>query len=175
MSNDSGTIEVLRPFDSPTDYYVTVDGTEGDTLYQPQQNRDTPYWSFPTEWVFREFAQTSYPTKSFVVDSRTGEVLGHEALGIPPGMAIFDSYLSYLSPDEMWIAVEVVEDVQTLGDRATARVAKTWLIDLSTGETRVEDGAFSGWEAGGLAYLDQPLACAQREMTVELSASAVEE
>lgn len=168
LSNDSGTIEVLRPFDSPTEYYSTVDGTEGDTIFPPQQIKHTPYWFFPTEWIFREFAQISYPTRSFVVDARTGEVLGHEALGIPPEVAIYDSYLS---PDETWIAVEVVEAIQTLADRAAARVARTWLINLSTGETRVADGAFAGWDAESQTNLDSSLSCAQQEMTIDLAPS----
>lgn len=166
LSNDSGTIEILRPFDSPTAYYSTVAGTEGDTLFPPQQIKDTAYWFFPTEWIFREFAQISYPTRSFVVDARTGEVLGHEALSIPADAAIFDSYLS---PDETWVAVEVVEAVQTLADRATAQVVRTWFINLATGETRVADGAFAGWDDDGQTSIDTPLSCAEREMTIDLA------
>ncbi|MCZ7666457.1 MAG: hypothetical protein M5U34_04130 [Chloroflexi bacterium] len=42
MSNESGTIQIISPFTSPDDYYVTPDGTEGDTFFPPQQIKGTP-------------------------------------------------------------------------------------------------------------------------------------
>lgn len=169
LSNDSGTIQILKPFDSPDGYYLTLDPTTGDTIFPPQQIKDTPYWFFPVEWLFRRFAEVEYPARGFIVDSRTGEVLEHEALGITGEVAIYDSYLS---PDETWVAVEVVEDMQSLPDRSTARVSQTWFVDLVTGETRVEEGKFAGWDEDIQDDLDPVQSCTEREVTIELSASA---
>ncbi len=169
LSNDSGTIQILRPFDSPEGYHLTLGPTTGDTIFPPQQIKDTSYWFFPVEWLFRDFAQVEYPARGFIVDARTGEVLGHEALGITAEVAIYDSYLS---PDETWVAVEVVEDIVTLPDRSTARVSDTWFVNLVTGETRVEEGEFAGWDDGSQADLDSARSCAERGITIDLAPSA---
>lgn len=165
LSNESGTIQIVSPFTSPDDYYVTPDGTEGDTFFPPQQIKGTPYWFFPTEYIFREYAGISYLSKSFIVDSRTGGVIEHEVLGIPPELAIYDSYLS---PERMMVAVEVVEAIETL-ENDPPQVAQTWFISLSTGETWVEEGEFAGWETEDKAYLYAPLTCVEREIMIELA------
>lgn len=165
LSNDSGTIQIVSPFTSPEEYYVTPDGTEGDTFFPPQQIKGTPYWFFPFEYIFREHAGISYVSKSFIVDSRTGEAIEHEVLGIPPELALYDSYLS---PDRMVVAVEAVEATDTL-ESYPAQVAQTWFISLSTGEMRVEDGEFAGWEPEDEAYLYAPLTCVGQEIMIELA------
>lgn len=169
LFTDTGTIEIRTPSNLPADGYYSTWLTE--LFAPPQQIRDTPYWFFPAESIFREFALVSYLSKHFVVDSRTGEVLEHEALGIPTDGAIYNTYLS---PDEMWLAVEVVEAAQTLTNNP-ARVSQTWYISPVTGERRVEDGPFAGWESDSATHLDVPPACAQKEMTIELGISEEEQ
>lgn len=165
LSTDSGTIQTFTPqFDSEDKYYVVIDAVEGDTLSPPQQIQDTPYWFFTPHWLVREFSQISYPTDGFIVDATTGEVVEHDTLGIPPELAIYNSYLS---PDEMWVAVEVVENIQSL-ETHPAQVSQTWFISLTTGEKYVEDGAFAGWEAESEDYLQAPLSCAYEEIVIEL-------
>lgn len=166
LSVDSRTIQTATPtFPSEDKYYVVVDTMEGDIFSPPLQIKETPYWFFRTEWIFREFSQISYPTKGFVVDSRTGEVVNHEILGIPPELAIYNSYLS---PDRVWVAVEVVEATETL-ETHPAQVSQTWFISLNTGEARVEDGGFEGWDTERQAYLNAPLACTEQEITIDLA------
>lgn len=166
LSNESGTIQTVTPqFDSEDKYYVVIDAVEGDTFSPPQQIQDTPYWFFTPHWIFREFAQISYPVKGFVVNSGTGEVVEYDILGIPADVAIYNSYLSL---DEMWVAVEVVENIQSL-ETYPAQVSQTWFISLTTGEKYVEDGAFAGWGAENEDYLHAPLSCAYEEIVIELS------
>lgn len=165
LSVDSRTIQTATPtFPSEDKYYVVVDAMEGDIFLPPLQIKGTPYWFFRTQWIVREFSQISYPTRGFVVDSRTGEVVDHEILDIPPELAIYNSYLS---SDRVWVAVEVVEATQTLGTYP-AQVSQTWFISLSTGEVRVEDGEFEGWDNESQAYLNAPLACTEQEVTIDL-------
>lgn len=166
---DSRTIQTATPtFTSEDKYYVIVDSTEGDTFLPPQQIKGTPFWFFRTEWVIREFSQINYPSKGFIVDSRTGEVVEHEVLGIPPELAIYDAFLS---PDRTWAAVEVVEDIQTL-KTYPGQVSQTWFISLATGESHVEDGEFAGWEAESQDYLNAPLSCTNQEITIDLASPA---
>lgn len=162
LFTDTGTIEIRTPSNMPADGTYSTWLTE--LFAPPQQIRDTPYWFFPAESIFREFALVSYLSKHFVVDSRTGAVLEHEALGIPTDVAIYNTYLS---PDEMWLAVEVVEATQTL-TKNPANVSQTWYISPVTGERRVEDGSFAGWEGDSAALLDPSLTCEEREITIPL-------
>lgn len=181
---DSGTVQIVTPFASATEYYTVTTGTEGDIFLPAQQIKGTPYWFLQNEGVFREIAHTTYLPRSttiaatelsyvstgFVVDSRTGAILGHEALGIPTELAIYNAHLS---PDETQLAVEVIEAIETLGTNAP-RVAQTWFYSFATGEPqleRVEEGAFGGWEDEGVATLNAPLDCVQQEMTIGLDAS----
>ena len=166
LFSDSGTVQIVSPeFDPPDEYYVTPNGKEGDTFFPPQQIKGTPYWFFPTEHIFREYAGISYISKSYIVDSRTGAVIEHEVLGIPPELAVYDSYLS---PDRTVVAVEVVEAIDTL-ENYPAQVAQTWFISLATGEAHVEEGEFVGWESEDEAYLHAPLTCVEQEITIELT------
>ena len=184
---DSGTVQIVSPFASATEYYTVTTGTEGDIFLPAQQIKGTPYWFLQNEGVFRKIAHTTYLPRSttiaatelsyvstgFVVDSRTGAVLGHEALGIPTELAIYNSYLS---PDRTQLAVEVIEAIESLETNAP-RVAQTWFYSFATGEPqleRVEEGAFGGWEEESAATLDAPLDCAQQEITIDLGASAKE-
>lgn len=163
LSVASRTIQTVTPtFTSEDKYYVVADAMEGEIFSPLQQIKGTPYWFFRTQWIFREFSQISYPTRGFVVDSRTGKVVDHEILGIPSEVAIYNSYLS---PDRMWVATEVVEAIQTL-ETAAAQVSQTWFINLFTGEVHVEDGKFESWEVESQAYLNAPLACTEQEMTI---------
>ena len=159
---DTGTVEIRTPSNLPADGYYSTWLTE--LFTPPQQIRDTPYWFFPAESLFREFALVSYLSKHFVVDSRTGAVLENEALGMPTDVAIYNTYLS---PDEKWLAVEVVEATQSL-TKNPANVSQTWYISPVTGERRVEDGPFPGWERDGEAPLDPSLTCEEREITIPL-------
>ena len=94
--------------------------------------------------------------------------MGHEVLGIPPELAIYDAFLS---PDRTWVAVEVVEDIQTL-KTYPGQISQTWFISLATGEVRVEDGEFAGWDAESQNYLNAPLSCTNQEITIDLAPSA---
>ena len=182
---DLGTVQIVTPPDLPADGYYSIVTTE--TFAPPQQIQATPYWFLPSEGVFRKIAHTTYLPRSttiaatelsyvstgFVVDSRTGAVLGHAALGIPTELAIYNATLS---PDETQLSVEVIEEIETLRT-STPRVAQTRFYSFATGEPqleRVEEDAFGGWEDEGAGALDAPPACTQQEMTVELGTSAKE-
>ncbi|MBP8948091.1 MAG: hypothetical protein KBG73_04565 [Candidatus Promineofilum sp.] len=181
---DVGTVQIVTPFASPTEYYTVTAGTEGDIFVPPQQIKGTPFWFLQNEGVFRAIdhvtylprsttiasTQIDYVSTGFVVDSRTGAVLGHEALGIPAELAIYDAYLS---PDRTRLAVEVIASIESLQNNAP-RVAQTWYYSFATGEPQLEravEGAFAGWEGESAATLDTPPACEQREITIELGDS----
>ena len=182
---DVGTVQIVTPPNLPADGYYSI-WTTG-TFAPPQQIQATPYWFLPSEGVFRKIAHTTYLPRSttiaatelsyvstgFVVDSRTGAILGHEALSILTELAIYNAYLS---PDETQLAVEVIAAIETLQTN-TPRVAQTWFYSFATGEPqleRVADGAFAGWEDEGVATPDAPPDCAPQEMTIELGTSAKE-
>lgn len=163
LSNDTGSFEIIHPETS----YSIIQATEGDTFFPPQQIKGTPYWIFPTDSVIRQFAEFSYPSKGVVVDSTTAEIVGNDILGIPHELAIANAYLS---PDRTQVAVEVVENINTLKNYPPV-IAQTWFISFPTGETRVKEGAFAGWETEDEDYLNAPLACMQREITIDLASS----
>ncbi|VAW30768.1 hypothetical protein MNBD_CHLOROFLEXI01-526 [hydrothermal vent metagenome] len=163
LSNHLETVNIIEREEL---YPIVSSGSDEYPLWSsPKQIKGTPYWLLNTIWLIRDFSGISYPTFGFIIDSRTGDVVEHEILGIPSELAIYDSYLS---PDRMWVAVEVVEAIQTL-ETYPAKVSQTWFISLSTGEVRMEDGEFAGWDAESQAYLNLPLTCTQQEIFVDLT------
>ncbi len=165
LSNDSATISVIEP-EEP--YPIASGGSDEYPLwFPPEQVKGTPYWMLNSVWLIRDFSGISYPTFRFIIDSKTGKIVKHEILGISPELAIYDSYLS---PDRLWVAVEVVKAVQTL-ETYPAQVSQTWFISFSTGEVRVEDGEFNGWNAESQTYLNSPLPCSERNIKIDLASS----
>ncbi|NKQ35224.1 MAG: hypothetical protein HF973_06345 [Chloroflexi bacterium] len=165
LFNDSETVSVIEREEL---YPVSSSGSDEYPLWSPpEQIKGTSYWFINTIWLIRDFSGISYPTFRFIIDSKTGKIVEHEILGIPSGLAIYDSYLS---PDRMWVAVEVVEAIQTLATYP-AQVSQTWFISLATGEVRVEDGEFTGWNAESLAYLNSPLSCTEQKIIIDLTPS----
>ncbi|HFQ92734.1 MAG TPA: hypothetical protein ENK32_01895 [Anaerolineae bacterium] len=165
LSNESGVINVVER-EEP--YPIASGGPDEDPLWRPpEQIKGTPYWLLNSIWLIRDFEGISYPTYRFIVDSRTGEVVAHDILGIPDSLAV---YHTFLSPDREWIAVETVSAIETL-ETYPAEVSQTWFISLSTGNVRIEEGEFAGWETGNEAYPTSSQPCAEREIVIDWAAS----